>query len=59
MVVIRLILEDKVIGINTAKIGKSGVEGLGFSIPINEVLDKLDNLTKPISKRTRNYLHKS
>ncbi|MBD8048907.1 trypsin-like peptidase domain-containing protein [Clostridium sp. N37] len=40
----------QVIGINTAKIGKSGVEGLGFSIPINEVLDKLDNLTKPIIK---------
>jgi len=42
--------KGQVIGINTAKIGKQGVEGLGFSIPINEVLNKLDNLTKPVLK---------
>jgi serine protease Do len=42
--------KGQVIGINTAKIGKQGVEGLGFSIPINEVLNKLDNLTKPTLK---------
>ena len=42
--------KGQVIGINTAKIGKQGVEGLGFSIPINEVLNKIDNLTKPVLK---------
>lgn len=38
----------QVIGINTAKIGQSGVEGLGFSIPIDAVKDKIPNLSKPI-----------
>ncbi|WP_291580464.1 S1C family serine protease [Clostridium sp. UBA6640] len=42
--------KGQVIGINTAKIGKQGVEGLGFSIPINEASNKLDNLLKPILK---------
>ncbi|WP_461614319.1 S1C family serine protease [Clostridium sp. Marseille-QA1073] len=42
--------KGQVIGINTAKIGQEGVEGLGFSIPINEASNKLDNLLKPILK---------
>ncbi|MBD8048906.1 S1C family serine protease [Clostridium faecium] len=42
--------KGQVIGINTAKIGQQGVEGLGFSIPINEASNKLDNLLKPILK---------
>ena len=40
----------EVIGINTVKINAEGVEGLGFSIPINEAIAKLDVLTKPILK---------
>lgn len=40
----------EVIGINTAKIQAQGVEGLGFSIPINSAVEKLDILTKPILK---------
>lgn len=38
----------QVIGINTAKIKQSGVEGLGFAIPINAVKNKIPDLSKPI-----------
>jgi serine protease Do len=38
----------QVIGINTAKIGQTGVEGLGFAIPIDTVKDKIENLSKPV-----------
>ncbi|MFL0245762.1 S1C family serine protease [Candidatus Clostridium stratigraminis] len=38
----------QVIGINTAKIKESGVEGLGFSIPINAVKNKIPDLSKPV-----------
>lgn len=38
----------QVIGINTAKIKQSGVEGLGFAIPINAVRNKIADLSKPI-----------
>jgi serine protease Do len=38
----------QVIGINTAKIGQTGVEGLGFAIPIDSVKDKIENLSKPV-----------
>jgi len=40
--------KGQVIGINTAKIGQDGVEGLGFAIPINAVNPKMDSLTKPV-----------
>ena len=40
--------KGQVIGINTAKIGEAGVEGLGFAIPINTVNPKMENLIKPI-----------
>ena len=40
----------QVIGINTAKIGAQGVEGIGFSIPINQVKGRLESLSKPILK---------
>lgn len=38
----------QVIGINTAKIGQNGVEGLGFAIPIDDVKGKITNLSKPV-----------
>ncbi len=38
--------QGEVIGINTAKIGASGVEGIGFAIPINDATEKLDTLVK-------------
>lgn len=38
----------QVIGINSAKIGGSQIEGLGFAIPINAVKPKIENLIKPI-----------
>lgn len=38
----------QVIGINTAKIKDSGVEGLGFAIPIDAVKDKIQDLSRPI-----------
>ncbi|WP_443661138.1 S1C family serine protease [Clostridium sp.] len=40
--------KGQVIGINTAKIGETGVEGLGFAIPINTINPKINNLIKPI-----------
>lgn len=38
--------KGQVIGINTAKIEASGVEGIGFAIPINDATEKLDTLVK-------------
>lgn len=40
--------KGQVIGINTAKIGETGVEGLGFAIPINTIDPKMANLVKPM-----------
>ncbi|MCM0647984.1 trypsin-like peptidase domain-containing protein [Clostridium swellfunianum] len=40
--------QGQVIGINTAKIKQSGVEGLGFAIPINAIRNKIQDLSKPI-----------
>ena len=43
--------KGQVIGINSMKIGndaRTNVEGIGFAIPINEVKEKLDDLSKPI-----------
>lgn len=37
----------EVIGINSAKIGGSEVEGLGFAIPINNVKTQIESLIKP------------
>ena len=42
--------KGQVIGINTAKIGGNGVEGLGFALPINSIKLKIDELLKPILK---------
>ena len=39
--------KGEVIGINTMKISGEA-EGIGFSIPINEVKDRIDSLSKPI-----------
>lgn len=36
--------DGKVIGINTLKVSGSGVEGIGFAIPINSTLDIIDEL---------------
>lgn len=38
----------QVIGINSAKIGSTGVEGIGFAIPIDLVKPKISSLSKPI-----------
>lgn len=38
----------QVIGINTAKEVGEGIEGIGFSIPINVLKEKLDSLSKPM-----------
>ncbi|MBN1044161.1 PDZ domain-containing protein [Clostridium botulinum] len=44
--------KGQVIGINSMKIGTqlsgTSVEGMGFAIPINEVKEKIDSLSKPI-----------
>ncbi|MBP1870023.1 serine protease Do [Clostridium tertium] len=39
--------KGEVVGINTLKMS-GGAEGIGFSIPINEVKDRIDALSKPI-----------
>jgi serine protease Do len=38
----------QVIGINSSKISESGVEGLGFAIPIDVVKPQINSLLKPI-----------
>jgi serine protease Do len=45
--------KGQVIGINSSKLGtttgsETTVEGIGFAIPINEVKDRLESLSKPI-----------
>jgi serine protease Do len=42
--------KGQIIGINTAKIGGNGVEGIGFAIPINIVKVKIEELSKPLIK---------
>ena len=37
-------LDGQVIGINTMKIATTGVEGLGFAIPINEVMETVEQI---------------
>ena len=40
--------QGQVIGINTAKEVGEGIEGIGFSIPINVLTEKLEDLSKPM-----------
>lgn len=45
--------KGQVIGINSSKLGstaasETSVEGIGFAVPINEVKDRLESLSKPI-----------
>lgn len=47
--------EGKVIGINTLKLSGSGVEGIGFAIPINSTLDVIDDLIE-YNKVLRPYI---
>ena len=47
--------DGKVIGINTLKLSGSGVEGLGFAIPINSTLDIISQL-KDHNKVLRPYI---
>lgn len=37
-------LDGRLIGINTMKIADTGVEGLGFAIPVNDVMKTVDDL---------------
>ncbi|BFH18084.1 trypsin-like peptidase domain-containing protein [Paenibacillus melissococcoides] len=48
-------LDGQVIGINTMKIATTGVEGLGFAIPINEVMETVDRIMED-GKVVRPYL---
>ena len=47
--------DGKVIGINTLKLSSSGVEGIGFAIPINSTLDVISQL-KDHNKVLRPYI---
>ena len=47
--------KGEVIGINSAKISSTGVEGLGFAIPINEALEIIEQL-KVTGKIIRPYI---
>ncbi|NGZ76577.1 S1C family serine protease [Saccharibacillus alkalitolerans] len=48
-------LDGRLIGINTMKIASAGVEGIGFAIPINQVMATADELLKS-GKISRPYL---
>lgn len=48
-------LDGKVIGINTMKISDTGVEGLGFAIPANHVIDTANELAEK-GRIARSYL---
>ncbi|AWB46679.1 serine protease [Paenibacillus sp. CAA11] len=48
-------LDGQVIGINTMKISDMGVEGIGFAIPVNEVMKTVDDLMLD-GKVSRPYL---
>lgn len=48
-------LDGKVIGINTMKISDTGVEGLGFAIPANHVMETADELAAN-GRIARSYL---
>ncbi|QDS36940.1 S1C family serine protease [Brevibacillus brevis] len=48
-------IEGQVIGINTLKISKAGVEGLGFALPINDVKVIVDQLMEK-GTLSRSYL---
>lgn len=47
--------DGKVVGINSAKIAKEGVEGMGFSIPINQARQIIEELIRN-GRVTRAYL---
>lgn len=47
--------EGKVIGVNTLKLSGTGVEGIGFAIPINSTLDITDDLIE-YNKVLRPYI---
>lgn len=47
--------KGEIIGINSAKISSTGVEGLGFAIPINEALEIIEQL-KVTGKIIRPYI---
>ena len=40
--------KGEIVGINSSKIRGEAVEGIGFSIPINDIKDKIESLSKPI-----------
>ena len=40
--------KGEVVGINSSKISGEAVEGIGFSIPINDIKDKIESLSNPI-----------
>lgn len=46
--------KGEVIGINTAKISESGIEGIGFSIPINDAKSKIGTLSTPSTSANAN-----
>lgn len=48
-------IQGKVVGINSMKVSETGVEGLGFAIPINEVKPVIEELIK-LGKVTRPFL---
>ena len=47
--------KGQVIGVNTLKVSSTGVEGIGFAIPINSTLSVIDDL-KTYSKVRRPYI---
>ena len=44
-------MDGKLIGINTAKISSTDVEGIGYAIPISQVLDLIKSLMQLMMKK--------
>jgi len=49
-------MKGEVIGINSAKYGESGVEGMGYAIPISDAMDVINDL---MNRQTRTVVEES
>ena len=48
--------KGEVVGINSSKISGEAVEGIGFSIPINDIKDKIESLSKQLNMEQGLYI---
>lgn len=48
-------MDDELIGINTAKLSSTEVEGMGYTIPISDVLELIGQLMKQSTSSQQSY----